>query len=368
MKIIKHIKDLDEKWDNFCLKNNGAWFWHTADFISYSAQIRPAMESVSESFSVLDEDKSILALCPILVETVVSKENGSAKELSFGGYPLPAPVVRDGLTKKRSNQIFDLIFACVDEIANRYSVRRASFRFSPLAPDFTGSLLPKYNYLMKYGYLDISLNTQVIDLSLSSQELENNLRKGHACDIKRGSSLLISKVYDASSISEKIFSEYCRLHHKAAGRVTRPQATFQMMYDWIKTNKAILISAEQEGSFLGFSLVILYKKGAYYGSGAYHPEHEDLPLAHLLQWEAIKWLKEKGFLLYETGWQQFGRQLYDMSSRKELNIAHFKRGFGGRTVPLFMGEKFYSEPYFRQVQQERIEKYISESFKPGASD
>jgi hypothetical protein len=168
-----------------------------------------------------------------------------------------------------------------------------------------------------------------------------------------------TKVFDAESVDEHTFKLYQDLHHKAAGRITRPSDTFEAMYEWVKSGRAILAGAKVGDQWVGFILAITYKDGAYYGSSANDPEFSHLPVSHAIQWAIIRWLKSHGYCSYELGWQQYGPQLYDFPSEKEVAISLFKRGFGGEAVPLFRGEKYYSAKYFRQVFDERIEKYAS---------
>ena len=47
----------------------------------------------------------------------------------------------------------------------------------------------------------------------------------------------------------------------------------------------------------------------------------------------------------------------DFLSTKELSISKFKRGFGGFTVPIFRGEKFYDKEYSLKIYTGRIKGY-----------
>jgi len=68
-------------------------------------------------------------------------------------------------------------------------------------------------------------------------------------------------------------------------------------------------------------------------------------------------MKKRGLSFYEIGLQQYGILPHDFPDTKQLNISHFKKGFGGFTVPLFMGEKYYDKEYFLKTYQERIYKF-----------
>lgn len=77
---------------------------------------------------------------------------------------------------------------------------------------------------------------------------------------------------------------------------------------------------------------------AYYLYGASSYEHRNLMPNHLLQWEAIRWAKERGCLVYDL-WgipDEVGRggEPPDFAKRKGglWGVYRFKRGFGGRVV------------------------------------
>jgi len=124
-------------------------------------------------------------------------------------------------------------------------------------------------------------------------------------------------------------------------------------------SKAILGGASYQGKHVAFDLINIYKDGAFYSSASDDPDAEtDVPTSHVMQWRVINWLKENGFRIYEIGLQQFGAQLYDSPSEKDKAISFFKRGFGGLTVPVFSGEKFYSREFLSKVLSNRTEKLL----------
>ena len=73
-------------------------------------------------------------------------------------------------------------------------------------------------------------------------------------------------------------------------------------------------------------------------------------------------MKAKDLHFYEIGMQWFGPQLYDFPEEKRINISHFKKGFGGFPVTVFMGEKYYDKDYFLKIYGERVTK-LAESIK-----
>ena len=357
IQIIPLTKDKYAEWNKFCLESDDAWFRHTTDFIDYRSNLRPASESQSMSFLVKD-DHDVLCACPLILE---KKEfnHEMIKEFSFGGDYCPAPAFKNGLKEARKEEILKLVFSQIDEQAGEHDVKRGSFEINSLCHNFIESETLPYNYLMKYGFYDNSINTQIINLSLSDDELRRSIRKGHKYDINRGRKTYEIAVFDHSNIDRETFDNYRLLHHKAAGRITRPLITFDMMFNWIKKDSAFLVGLLYNQKYIAFSLFIMFKHGAFYGSSADDPDVQvNVPMAHIIQWKAIEMLKEKKIKYYEIGGQQFGNQFYDCPSYKEQSISFFKRGFGGNTVPLYRGEKFYDDNYLKKVFKMRLAKLL----------
>jgi hypothetical protein len=357
MEIVPLTRDRYKEWDAFCLESDDAWFWHTTEWLEYTLNYKPELRSQSFSFMLINNGR-IEVICPLLLE-LHERYNKEVREFSFGGSPGLIPALKKGMSEKIRTNRFKEIFNHIDGLAEKNEVLRTSFRFSPLAPVFQSSETPSYNYLMRFGYIPISLNTQIIDLSKSLEELWGDIRHGHEYHINQGFKEMEVEIFDKETINRKVFDEYQHLHHKAAGRITRPQITFDLMFNWILNGQAILVGAKLAGGFIGFSYIFIYKGGAYYGSASSDPDYEKRPMGHILTWMTIKWLKEHGCRYYEIGYQQYHPLPYDLASGKEINISAFKRGFGGFTVPLFIGEKYYSKDYYLKINLDRVKGYAN---------
>ena len=353
--VVPLTQDRYSEWDQFCLQSPDSWFWHTTHWLEYTLQFRPELQPRSLSFLCIQAG-AIVAICPLIVETY-QHEGEYVREFSYGGDAGPAPALADFLSDKTRKRVLRRIFAHVDQLADELRVGRASFRMSPLAPSFSNVTAPQMNPMLKWGFNDISLATQVIDLTAEEQQLLRKMRKGHRADITRAAKLMQATIFDKDSITHERFERYRLLHKKAAGRVTRPLATFQMMYDWIRNGLAILSAARLNGSDLGFALISVYRDGAYYSSSCEDPDHKNLPIGHILQWRAMQWLRQFSIRKYEIGMQAHHSQPHMIVSNKESNISFFKRGFGGDAVPLWRAEKFYSRPYCLRILRERAEKF-----------
>jgi len=165
--------------------------------------------------------------------------------------------------------------------------------------------------------------------------------------------------FDGASVeSADAFDAYQQMHQRAAGRVTRPQRTFDLMRTWLGTGHAVLFAARRGGGFLGFAYVLRFARGAYYASAANDPDESREPVGHAVQWRALTWLRDNGITTYELGAQPFGAVPHDDASEKELAIARFKRGFGGIAVPLFAGERYWTADAMAPVAA-RLARFVA---------
>lgn len=352
-------------WDDFCLHSSEAWFWHTTQWLDYTLAYRPELTPVSHSFFV-SVGENISAICPLVLET--SREaGGEARQFSYGGDAVPAPAFADGLSANAKKAARKALFQRIDELAVGNRVHRASFRAAPAAPFFWKWNEPQSNPLLREGYCDISLLTQVIDLAKPEEQLFRELRNDHRRDIKRAEKIISISIFDRSNITSDQFERYRLLHLKAAGRSTRPRSTFEMMHRWIQDGLAVLSCAVLEGRDIGFTLTSVYKDGAYYSSGCNDPQFNHLPIGHILHWRIMNWLKAHDIRYYEIGLQQYASQPHCLVSKKDWNIAYFKRGFGGYTVPYWRAEKFYDASFCRSVLDQRAAAYAQTLSSSGLS-
>jgi Acetyltransferase (GNAT) domain len=342
------------RWDRFCLASEDAWFWHTTDWLRYQRAYRPLLASRDRSF-VVEEGAEVVAICPLLEETL----GPGQVELGAGGSPAPAPAFLPTLDPGRRRDVARTVFAAVDLIAAECNAVRAGFRLSPLSPGFRRRAALG-NPLVEWGYLDVSLRTQVIDLEVPEEDLWAAVRKGHRSDVRRAERTMQVEVFDGGRGGEAAFAAYRALHAKAAGRVTRPARTFELMGEWMRRGDAVLIAAETGDGLVSVALVILYNSAAYYASGANDPDAEGPGIAHLVQWRTIQALRARGIRRYEIGWQQQVPVPHDVASAKERSISSFKHGFGGTTEPLFTGERFYSASFYREVTARRGDAFAAE--------
>lgn len=356
LKAITLTPERYKEWDEFCLQSGDAWFWHTTGWLRYTLAYKPELATRDLSVLICDGNDRIKAIVPLTLETKSLGGRG-IREFSSGEEPIPGPAYANSLSAPDKELVEKFVFFKVDELARQHDVKRASFRQTPLTANFLNHNY-YFNYFLKYGYLDISLNTQLIDLRPSEEELWRALRRNHRRNIKKVENLT-AKIYTSAEITPAIFEKYQIMHRIAAGRQTRPDETFRIMFEWIKEHLGFLAAIEVKGKTIGFEYFTAYKNNGYGFSAANDPEFAFLPIRHLVEWQAILRMKRMGYDFYEIGVQWYAPLLHDFPDEKRRNIAHFKRGFGGFAAPCFRAEKFYGKDYFLEVYQDRVKKFAN---------
>lgn len=335
-------------WDRFAERSPDAWFWHTTSWLTYTREYSGSAFRKDLSFWVMAQDAP-LAIVPAMLE-----EGPAGPRLAFAGQALPFTATEPSMGDEKRAEARRFAVARLQEIAAGERVDSFQLRIPGIASSVLESPLPPSNPMIRLGALDLPFQTQVIDLRLDEAILLSAMRDGHRYDVRRAERTLTAQVWTSSDITDEKFQEYQRLHAKDAGRVTRSQATFDLMKSWLRAGHAALVEVRQGNAPAAFALIILYGKGAYYGSSCKDPDYPKLPASHLAQWAAIRFLKKSGAAFYDIGVQQFGPQWFDRPSSKDIGISRFKRGFGGATVPLFTGEFHLNEAGLRAAIERRV--------------
>lgn len=336
-----------DDWDRFCHRNSDAWFWHTTDWLEYQLSYNEDINAESLSLH-LTYAKEIQGICPLVLT-----DDGGHRELSFGGAYGPAPVVGDetrGINRETATQ---RLFEEIERLARNHDVARVAFTGSPLALAERRTTRCA-NPFRAHGYLDTSVNTRLVEVSQPTDDLWDGLRESYQDEIEATKSKIAVNVFEQSTASREIFDSYQELHRKDAGRQTRPQQTFEMMYDWLTDGRAFLVGATRNGSFIEFAYFLQFKDNVYYASAASDPEVTGLSSGHCVLWTAIEWMSDQGHIFCDLGNQYYTQQVISPSNEKERDISFYKRGFGGSDASRFRGEKFFDEDYFEKTYRENV--------------
>jgi len=323
-----------EPWARFCHDVEGVPFFYCPSWQTYrTAYSRFMVEDLS--FTVCHENSPI-AIVPLLLENV----SGESQISDANGF-MRAPVFRGDLGAHLLKKARNYVMAEIDRLAHEKQARLCMLCIDPARQKIAGDTC---NWLMQYGYLDTSLNTQMIDLRPALPLLHQNLRKRYVSLINKAKRTYRFVLHDYSNPDFHAHECYRELHHKAAGRVTRPLSTFNTQFEMLKTDCAMLLGAMHEGQWIAFNYFHHHGGTAYYASASddFDANAIPCPVSHALMWAAIEYYKQRNFAFFETGLQQYSTQWCDAPLKKDIDISWYKSGFGGETVPFYRGVKYYS--------------------------
>lgn len=299
--MIQYVPRADCRslWDAYVHDHPDGWFWHTNAWLDYSLAYNPT--AIDHSFAVMDhrrtqvgeyvlEQAEVVGVVPLLQE-------GTA--FTVGGHPGPAP-----LGEWDDSQV-DVTPVALQRAAG---VTRYAFRHNP-SPDAP--------WTPPAGARDISWRTTVLDLSQYEAALWRGLRLSHRQRAKRAMqeyAIFVNATESAVRLGQ-------HLHLVAAGRETRPRATWDMMAEWATTGHlvtAIAYARNAPVTACGMAMAIAYKDAAYYGYGASTMSN----VSHALIWKLALDLKDRGIRWFDIGWDA-----RPGDTDKDRGISEFKRGF-----------------------------------------
>ena len=123
------------------------------------------------------------------------------------------------------------------------------------------------------------------------------------------------------------FDSYQNFHLETAGRQTRPQASWDVMFETVAHGQGELIMANLEGNGLvAGCLCIDGSTTTRYVSGVFERSLFQHPIGHFPMFESILRAKQRRQLYFDLGEIEDRPEL----SEKERNIARFKKGFTSR--------------------------------------
>lgn len=324
MKIISRGDISSEVWDEFCDASPDAWVRHTASFIELGITL--GGRGVDLSFGVKEGD-SLVGVVPLVIQ------GDEQREFAMGGTPIPFPALRAGLALEERNEILIEIFRELERRALGYGVSKACLFVDPLA---RSSAQQNSGLLSKFGFGESPFQTCILDLDASPDEILSRMRKGHRSDIRfaQKSGYFIEH-FDTHS--QSAFDDFRNLYFAAAGREVGTKDRWECTARLSREGRILLMfggaSCQARESAIA---ILVFKECAYYMLSGTLPKARlaHRGIGHLLQWEAMQYLKRHGFQKYELGWQE-------SATPKDLAIAAFKRHFGGTVVSVCRGERRY---------------------------
>ena len=93
-----------ERWNEFCLQNDFAWFWHTSWRLKHALHCSFSISSTNHSFFMEDKSGTIIAIAPLTVDETQSNDSEApvCTEMNYGGGMVPFPVVSQNVSQRKN--------------------------------------------------------------------------------------------------------------------------------------------------------------------------------------------------------------------------------------------------------------------------
>lgn len=347
-------------WDKFLITNKIGGPFYVSSFLKQMSErgkskLRDNDYYVKDLSFCVTKDGEIIGIVPLMLE-----HNNSYKYFStnLGFNTFYGPLISNGVDINEKQKVRDFIFKEIDTMAYNNKVLKAIFAIDPF---LYFSETEYFNYLHMYGFLDASINTRVIDLRNTLEEIKRNIRKSYVSLINKGLKKYNFKVMNFENAEFKLFKNYIDIHQKAAGFSTRSIETFNTQFEAIKKNFATLIFTFLDKKIIQINYFNHVNGYVFYSSNANNKDFDKLEAYsnHSSIYFAIQYFKKIKYNYFDIGFQRFSNQILENTVKKLIDISFFKRGFGGKNIPVFRGIKYYQKEYMKKDLNFNIQTYFN---------
>lgn len=217
-------------------------------------------------------------------------------------------------------------------------------RISPLLPQISENLqvLKDLGFLIATSHKIDGQLTSILDLTLTEQELYENLRKSTRYDIRKAQRAKVKIIHtdeiDSFEHFEKLYRD-ATIRNKWSGQALRDiKLEFEI---FSKLGMARLFLAEYKKSFISASIFLFYRQQSYYLHSGSSTKYRSMPESSLLQWEAIKYAKQLGMVKHNL----WGVSPEEKTTHPWYNLSLFKRGFRGTEVEYIPEHDYILSPF-----------------------
>ncbi|MFQ6101068.1 MAG: lipid II:glycine glycyltransferase FemX [Anaerolineae bacterium] len=171
-------------------------------------------------------------------------------------------------------------------------------------------------------------NTTLIDLSRSPDELLVAMKPKWRYNVRlaarKGVTVRQGRLTDLPLLYQMYAETAAR-----DGFVIRPEVYYRDVWgSFIKAGLAQPLIAEVEGEPVAMVVIFHFAGRAWYMYGASRAAHREKMPNHLLQWEAMRWARQQGCVIYDM----WGAPDVLDESDPLWGVHRFKQGFGGELV------------------------------------
>jgi len=323
-------------WNDVIKQGRNVPFYYIELEVDYQTVVFKYLSDSSTDISlVLFHNKLPCGVWPLVLD-INDKEPIRSINNQYGGVVLP-PLFIENFPKKSQRRV---VKSCIEFLNKLLDISGGEcWRTDEAALDGDvsqwcqialekGGMLDKVSYMMR------------LDLSMSIEEIRKYIRKSYRPLISSGQKKWTVSVMD--EYCEDTWNKFRKLHKTVAGRVTRSIDSWNIQHQTIKNGDAFLVYIlNSEGIMVGGGYFVMSSYQCHYSVGSYDKQLSDQPLGHMIQYQAILTMKEKGRKMYLIG-DRFYKENLPFVTEKQVHLSHFKQGFSSQIFPR-IGLYFHSQ-------------------------
>lgn len=311
------IKEIQDKnvWESFLLECKDKTFlqsWNWGEF-------QRMMGNKTWRLGVYD-NKELLSVCLV---ALIKAKRGSFLLIQHG------PSIKEQKAENKEQ----ILKALLDELKNKR--REEMVDFIRIAPLFDKN--EENNKIFRnLGFEDSPMHasayeaTWKLDVTPSEEELLRNMRKTTRYLIRQAQKDTDIETFRRWSIND--VDIFYQIHQE----VVKIQRFTPFSLEYLKNefsaflldNQVSLFFGEYKGQIIAAAFVVFWSNIGFYHHAALLPKYHKIPIAYLLQWEAIKEAKKRSCTLYDF-WGYVNPK--ENPEHPWAGPTLFKMGFGGKS-------------------------------------
>jgi lipid II:glycine glycyltransferase (peptidoglycan interpeptide bridge formation enzyme) len=307
---IKEIQN-KEVWENFLEKCDKKTFLHSWNWGEFQLQNQ---NNIWRFGIYLNGD--LISVCLLIM---IKAKRGNFLFIPHG------PVVKD-VEKEVKENAFRILLEKIKEIARQKKID--FIRISPIWENNEESR----NIFKRFGFrkAPIHMHPELdweLNISLSEEELLAGMRKTTRYLIKQALKNPDIKIIQSQNINDiNIFNEVNQETVKRHGFVPFSSDYLKRQFSiFSQDNEISIFLGKIKDEFVVSGIFVFWQGTAFYHHGASSSKYSKIPVPYLLQWEAIKEAKKRGFKLFNF----WGVSPEGKKSHPWAGLSLFKKGFGG---------------------------------------
>jgi peptidoglycan pentaglycine glycine transferase (the first glycine) len=198
------------------------------------------------------------------------------------------------------------------------------------------------------------LRTIVVDLQTDEAELRARMKDKTRYNIglaaRRGVTIRVARTLDDVHNWYALLQVTGERDHFGV----HTQAYYRRAWELLQEqDNARLFLAEHDGNLLAGIFVAVFAHEGIYLYGASSNERRNLMPNHLLQWEAMRWVRSRGARQYDL----WGIPDTDDADEAMAGVYRFKRGWGGHVVQFISSYEYVYHPLAMRLARRFMKEY-----------